>query len=88
MASVQEKLQADTLAFLDRIGRRLGDQLEGQKELAEMAEDLKQAANEMEGAPAPLRKEYGREALPTVQRALKKMLAADAVFRQVDVAFG
>ncbi|HYJ88289.1 MAG TPA: DUF4175 family protein [Pyrinomonadaceae bacterium] len=88
VAAGQEKLRTDTLAFLDRIGRRLGDQLEGQKELAEMAVNLKQAANEMEGAPAPLRKESGRDALPAEQRALQKLLAADAIFRQVQVAFG
>ena len=55
VAAGQEKLRTDTLAFLDRIGRRLGDQLEGQKELAEMAENLsRQRTNG--GAPAPLRK--------------------------------
>jgi len=40
----QEKLRTDTLEFLARMGRRLGEEIEGQKELAEMAEHLKQAA--------------------------------------------
>src|SRR5260370_42107493 len=53
-----------------------------------MAEDLKQAAREMEGAPPPLRKEIGTDALPPEQRALQKLLAADAIFREVQVAFG
>jgi hypothetical protein len=88
VAAGQEKLRTDTLEFLDRIGRRLGGQLEGEKELAEMAEDLKQAAHEMEGAPPPLRKETGRDALPPEQRALQKLLTADAIFREVQVAFG
>lgn len=88
VAAGQEKLRTDTLEFLDRMGRRLGGQIEGQKELAEMAEDLKQAAHEMEGAPPPLRKEAGNEALPPEQRALQKLLAADAIFREVQVAFG
>src|SRR5881394_364595 len=88
VAAGQEKLRTDTLEFLDRIGRRLPDELEGQKEMAEMANDLKQAADEMKGAPPPLRQQSGRDALPPEQRALQKLLAADAIFRQVQVAFG
>jgi hypothetical protein len=88
VAAGQEKLRTDTLEFLDRIGRRLPDELEGQKEMAEMANDLKQAAEEMKGAPPPLRQETGRDALPPEQRALQKLLAADAIFRQVQVALG
>src|SRR5688500_5574365 len=69
------------------MGRRLGD-VEGQKQVMEMAEHLKQAAKEMEGAPPPLRKEAGKDALPPEQRALQRLLAADAIFREVQVAFG
>src|SRR5688500_1357141 len=69
------------------MGRRLGD-VEGQKQVMEMAEHLKQAAREMEGAPPPLRKEAGNDALPPEQRALQRLLAADAIFREVQVAFG
>jgi hypothetical protein len=87
VAAGQEKLRTDTLEFLDRMGRRLGD-VDGQKQVAEMAEHLKQAANEMEGAPPPLRKEAGKDALPPEQRALQRLLAADAIFREVQVAFG
>jgi len=88
VAGGQEKLRTDVLEFLDRIGRRLPDELEAQKEMAEMANDLKQAAEEMKGAPPPLRQESGRDALPPEQRALQKLLAADAIFREVQVAFG
>src|SRR5215217_7049973 len=87
VAAGQEKLRTDTLEFLDRMGRRLGD-VDGQKQVAEMAEHLKQAAKEMEGAPPPLRKEVGKDALPPEQRALQRLLAADAIFREVQVAFG
>lgn len=87
VAAGQEKLRTDTLEFLDRMGRRLGD-IDGQKQVAEMAEHLKQAAKEMEGAPPPLRKEAGKDALPPEQRALQRLLAADAIFREVQVAFG
>jgi hypothetical protein len=87
VAAGQEKLRTDTLEFLDRMGRRLGD-VDGQKQVAEMAENLQQAAKEMEGAPPPLRREAGKDALPPEQRALQKLLAADAIFREVQVAFG
>jgi hypothetical protein len=88
VATGQEKLRTDTLGFLDRMDRRLGDLSEGQKQLAEMAEHLRQATKEMEGAPPPLRKEQGKDALPPEQRALQRLLAADAILRQVQVAFG
>jgi hypothetical protein len=86
VAAGQEKLRTDTLEFLDRMGRRLGG--ESQRQMVEIAEKLKKAANEMEGAPPPLRKESGKEALPPEQRALQSLLAADALFREVQVAFG
>ena len=88
VATGQEKLRTDTLEFLDRMGRRLGEEVDGQQRLAEVADNLRQAAKEMEGAPPPLRKEAGREALPPEQRALQRLLAADAIFREVQVAFG
>ena len=87
VATGQEKLRTDTLEFLDRMGRRLGD-VDGQKQVMEMADHLRQAAKEMEGAPPPLRKEAGKDALPPEQRALQRLLAADAIFREVQVAFG
>src|SRR5919106_1045121 len=88
VAAGQEKLRTDTLEFLDRMGRRLGDVDESQKQVVEMAEHLRQAAKEMEGAPPPLRKESGKDALPPEQRALQRLLAADAIFREVQVAYG
>src|SRR5215216_5637652 len=88
VAAGQEKLRTDTIEFLDRMGRRLGDVDDGQKQVTEMAEHLLQAAKEMEGAPPPLRKESGKDALPPEQRALQRLLAADAIFREVQVAFG
>jgi uncharacterized protein DUF4175 len=86
VAAGQEKLRTDTLEFLDRMGRRLGG--ESQKQMVEIAEKLKKAADEMEHAPPPLRKELGKDALPPEQRALQSLLAADALFREVQVAFG
>ena len=68
--------------------RRLGGDVEGDQRLTEVANNLRQAAKEMEAAPEPLRKEAGRDALPPEQRALQRLLAADAIFREVQVAFG
>ena len=70
------------------MGRRLGEVDESQKQVVEMAEHLKQAAKEMEGAPPPLRKEVGQRRAAAEQRALQRLLAADAIFREVQVAFG
>ncbi|HWS89546.1 MAG TPA: hypothetical protein VN282_21420 [Pyrinomonadaceae bacterium] len=88
VAAGQEKLKADTLEFVERLRRRMGEQLDGREELSRMAEDLRAAAREMEGAPPPLRKQAGRDALPPEQRALQRLLAADAIFREMQVAFG
>ena len=86
VAAGQEKLRTDTLEFLDRMGRRLGG--DTQKQMLEIAEKLTKAAKEMEDAPPPLRKETGKDALPPEQRALQNLLAADSIFREVQVAFG
>ena len=53
-----------------------------------MAEHLREAVREMEGAPPPLRKQAGKDALPPEQRALQQLLAADAIMREMQVAFG
>lgn len=86
VAAGQEKLRTDTLEFLERLNRRLGG--EGQTQMIQIAEKLVKAAKDMEDAPPPLRKEAGRDALPPEQRALQNLLAADAMFREVQVAFG
>jgi hypothetical protein len=88
VAAAQDKLRTDTLEFLDRMGRRLGEEIDDDKGVVDMAEHLKQAAREMEGAPPPLRKEAGKDALPAEQRALQRLLAADAIFREIQVTFG
>ena len=88
VAAGQEKLRADTLGFIERLGRRLGRGLEGQEGTARMAEHLRAAVREMEGAPPQLRKQAGRDAIPPEQRALQQLLAADAVMREMQIAFG
>lgn len=88
VAAGQEKLRTDTLEFLERLNRRLGGQVDDDKKMSEIAGHLRNAAREMEGAPPPLRKETGKDALPPEQRALQQLLSADALFREVQVAFG
>ncbi|MEJ7709587.1 MAG: DUF4175 family protein [Pyrinomonadaceae bacterium] len=84
----QEKLRDDTNNFIDRLKRRLGDQLEGQEQFVEMIKHLGQAAQEMAGALPPLQKQSSRDALPPEQRALQQLLSADSILREMQVANG
>lgn len=83
----QQKLRDDTRNFIERLRRRLSNQLEGQEKFAEMIKHLGQAATEMQGALPPLEKQAGGDALPAEQRALQQLLTADSIFREMQVAF-
>ena len=52
VATGQEKLRTDTVDFLERLRRRLGGQVEGQQRLADVAENLRQAAKRWRRARA------------------------------------
>jgi hypothetical protein len=84
----QERLRDDTRALIDRIKRRMGDQLNAQQEFAKLVEHLTQAAQEMEAAIKPLKDQKSKDALPPEQRALQQLLRADSIFREIQVAFG
>ncbi len=84
----QEKLRADTTEFIGRIGKRLGEQPAESSQIAQMVRHLIQAASEMGAAVPPLKQQGGGDALPPEQRALQQLLAADAVLREMQVAFG
>lgn len=86
IAQGQEKLRGDTNNFIDRLRRRLGNQLEGEEQVTAMISHLEQAAREMEGALPPLQKQQGRDALPPEQRALQQLLSADSILREMQVA--
>ncbi|OFW11862.1 MAG: hypothetical protein A3H27_16680 [Acidobacteria bacterium RIFCSPLOWO2_02_FULL_59_13] len=86
LASVQRALQgqAETLAM--RIGRR---ELSGvNEEFNALVENLQKAAQAMEPAAAQLEKQEFEEALSPEQTALQHLLRAEALFRDIQVAFG
>ncbi len=84
----QERLRDDTRALIDRIRRRMGGLLDEQSDFAKLVEHLEQAQKEMEAAITELKPQRGKEALPPEQRALQQLLRADAIFREIQVAFG
>lgn len=84
----QEGLRKDVEALVDRIRRRLGASLEEQPEFKQLAEYLEQAVREMEAALTELKAQKPKDALPPEQRALQQLMRADAIFREIQVAFG
>ncbi|GBC78097.1 hypothetical protein HRbin08_01583 [bacterium HR08] len=82
----QTKLREDVQAVVDRMRRRLGENLEGMGDFEKLFEALSGAVREMERAADELRARRLREALPFEQRAYQHVLRADAVFREVQVA--
>ncbi|HTG18062.1 MAG TPA: DUF4175 family protein, partial [Blastocatellia bacterium] len=84
----QEKLKTDADALIERIRRRLGDQLGLEPDFAKLVEYLTQASKEMDAATAELRARKTKEALPPEQRALQQLLRAEAIFRDIQVARG
>lgn len=84
----QERLRDDAKGLVERIKRRLGQQLGEQEKYAKLVEHITLATQEMEGALNQLKTRTGKEALPPEQRALQQLLQADAIFRETQVAFG
>ena len=82
----QTKLREDVQAVVDRMRRRLGESLEEMEDFRKLFEALSAAVREMERAADELRARRLREALPFEQRAYQRLLRADAVFREVQVA--
>ncbi|HKX27979.1 MAG TPA: DUF4175 family protein [Blastocatellia bacterium] len=83
----QEKLLTDTTNLIDRIKRRLGEQLTQQSDFVKLVERLSEAAKEMDPAVTELKARKGKEALPREQKALQQLMRADAIFREMEVAF-
>src|SRR5262249_53377183 len=84
----QEKLKTDTDALAERIRRRLVDQLQAQKEFAELVDDLTKASKEMDAAIVTLRAKNAKDSLPPEQRSLQQLLRAEAIFREMQIARG
>ncbi len=86
LSSVQRTLkeQAETLA--SRVSRR---QLGGvNEEFGKLVENLKKAAESMAPAADFLEKQEFREALSPEQTALQHLMRAEALYREIQVAFG
>lgn len=84
----QTKLRSDVQTLIERIRRRLGDALDEQAEFKTLVENLEAATEAMAPAADQLRARKAREALPHEQKAYQHLLRADAVFREIQVAFG
>lgn len=83
----QAKLREDVQTVVDRIRRRLGEDLEEMGDFGKLAEALSGAVREMNEAVRELRARRLKEALPFEQRAYQQLLRADSLFREVQVAF-
>lgn len=81
----QEKLRDDTNQLIERIKRRLGDQLNDQGQFAQLVDHLVQATKEMNTAVTELRNKKSKDAMPAEQRSLQQLLRADAIFREIQV---
>ena len=84
----QEKLKTDAENLVERIRRRLGDQLNSEPDFAKLVEYITQASKEMSGAIDQLRAIKPKEAMPPEQRSLQQLLRAEAIFRNIQVARG
>jgi Domain of unknown function (DUF4175) len=84
----QEKLKTDTDALVERIKRRLGDQLGSQPDFAKLVEYLTQASTEMISATQELKARNTKGALPPEQRSLQQLLRAEAIFRDIQISRG
>ncbi len=84
----QEKLKADAENLVERIRRRLGDQLNSEPDFAKLVEYISQAAKEMATAIDGLHAKKAKESLPPEQRSLQQLLRAEAIFRDIQVARG
>ncbi|MBI4458688.1 MAG: hypothetical protein HY648_01350 [Acidobacteria bacterium] len=86
MSSVQSALREQAATLASRIGRR---ELTGvNEEFKQLVENLQRAAEAMEPAASLLGSEKFQQALSPEQTALQHLLRAEALFREIQVAFG
>ncbi|MCS6816783.1 MAG: hypothetical protein N0A16_05380 [Blastocatellia bacterium] len=83
----QSKLREDVQTVVDRMRRRLGEGLEEMEDFKKLFDALSAAVGEMGRAIEELRARRLKEALPFEQRAYQQLLRADAIFREIQVAF-
>jgi hypothetical protein len=86
LSDLQGKLGEQAKSLAERIGNR---ELAGANpQFEEFSKAMTQAASEMDDAVAQLKPAKWRDALPPEQRALQSLLRAEAMFRDIQVAFG
>jgi len=83
----QSKLREDVQTVVDRLQRRLGEDLDEMADFKKLFDALSSAVREMGRAVEQLQARRVKEALPFEQRAYQQLLRADAVFREIQVAF-
>ena len=85
LALVQQRLQVEAEAIVARIERRGG--LGADARLGKMAEYINRAARHMEAAQGDLSRVKLREALPEERKSFQQLLRAEALFKEVQIAF-
>jgi hypothetical protein len=86
LAGVQSKLSEQALSLAERMKSR---ELAGaNQEFQVFSKEMETAAQAMKEATDQLKTLRWKEALPPEQRALQHLLRAEAVFREIQVAFG
>ena len=83
----QEKVREDAIGLAERIKRRMGDGLGQNQDFVKLVEHVTQASKEMEPAIKDLKSRKAKDAMAPEQRALKELQRADAIFREIQVAF-
>jgi hypothetical protein len=83
----QEKVRADATTLIERIKRRLGGQINQQPDFVKLVDYLTEASKAMDPAVNELKGRKGKDALPHEQKALQQLMRADAIFREMQIAF-
>ncbi|MBI2822569.1 MAG: hypothetical protein HYX74_10120 [Acidobacteria bacterium] len=87
LSLVQQRLQQQVQSIADRLKRREGS-FASDATARQMLESLEQATQLMEPAHQNLSREQANEALRYEQQALQRLLRAEALMREVQVAWG
>ena len=85
LALVQQRLQVEAEAIVARIERR--GVVGANARLEEIAEYLNRAAQHMDAAQGDLSRVKLSEALPEEQKSFQQLLRAEALFKEVQIAF-
>ncbi|MCZ6769348.1 MAG: hypothetical protein O7D93_08895 [Acidobacteria bacterium] len=85
LALVQQRLQSEVETVIDRMERRSAAVTDPR--FQKMADHLKEAITHMEPAHHHLNQLETKEALPEEQKSLQQLLRAEALFKEIQVAF-